>query len=525
MGERRLSARDLWNDTRLGDFLWTNTNVGEAIGDVVTPLTWSHASVFLRHTMATATVGPYRGWGRIGGRVYLNVSVMRSLVGAAGLGERAFRRLTAEIFGRLPDDQAIPPVPAGRRARLRGVVRLIAHVLGELSCTARRRTPFLAAHPARCEQRRGQIAAAGTPAALTRLGTDVLEPEFERVCWVLAATTRAAGAWFVGSRILLRALAGDADPNALTAGLDGAAGSLASLGLLEGLDRLARGEIDRGTFAQRYGHRGPHEFELSVPRPGDDPDWVDRQLSDRGGRGHRDLLAAAQRQQAAAWSDLAARHPGSARLLRRPVAVWARLARDREWARDEVGRYLGVLRAYALRAGELTGLGEDVFFLDAAELTAALRGRSLEPRVVADRRTAYAGYVGRPHSPTLIRGPFDPYAEAADPVAADGPVRGSPGSAGVVDGVVRVLTDVGSGAELQAGEVLVTTVTNVGWTPLFPRLAAVVTDVGAPLSHAAIVARELGLPAVVGCGDATRRLRTGDRVRVDGAAGTVEVLR
>ena len=68
-------------------------------------------------------------------------------------------------------------------------------------------------------------------------------------------------------------------------------------------------------------------------------------------------------------------------------------------------------------------------------------------------------------------------------------------------------------------------ITNVGWTPLFPRAAAVVTDVGAPLSHAAIVARELGIPAVVGCGNATMRLRTGDLVRVDGTAGTVEVLR
>ena len=87
-----------------------------------------------------------------------------------------------------------------------------------------------------------------------------------------------------------------------------------------------------------------------------------------------------------------------------------------------------------------------------------------------------------------------------------------------------MLADAADGDQLRRGEVLVTTVTNVGWTPLFPRLAAVVTDVGAPLSHAAIVARELGIPAVVGCGNATMRLRTGDRVRVDGSAGTVEVL-
>jgi phosphoenolpyruvate synthase/pyruvate phosphate dikinase len=89
---------------------------------------------------------------------------------------------------------------------------------------------------------------------------------------------------------------------------------------------------------------------------------------------------------------------------------------------------------------------------------------------------------------------------------------------------VRVLASADEGDALQTGEILVTTVTNIGWTPLFPRAAAVVTDVGAPLSHAAIVARELGIPAVVGCGNAMMRLKTGDWVRVDGARGIVECL-
>ncbi|MEU6759815.1 PEP-utilizing enzyme [Streptomyces sp. NPDC046685] len=71
---------------------------------------------------------------------------------------------------------------------------------------------------------------------------------------------------------------------------------------------------------------------------------------------------------------------------------------------------------------------------------------------------------------------------------------------------------------------LVTTVTNIGWTPLFTRISAIVTDVGANLSHASIVARELGIPAVVGCGNATTRIRTGQRIRVDRRHGTVEVL-
>jgi pyruvate,water dikinase len=71
---------------------------------------------------------------------------------------------------------------------------------------------------------------------------------------------------------------------------------------------------------------------------------------------------------------------------------------------------------------------------------------------------------------------------------------------------------------------LVTTQTNIGWSHLFPLVGGVVTDVGAALSHAAIVAREMGIPAVVNCGDATMRLKTGDRVRVDGGRGIVEII-
>ncbi len=74
------------------------------------------------------------------------------------------------------------------------------------------------------------------------------------------------------------------------------------------------------------------------------------------------------------------------------------------------------------------------------------------------------------------------------------------------------------------GEILVTSTTNVGWTPLFPKAAAIITDIGAPLSHAAIGARELGIPAVVGCGNATTRLKTGDRVIIDGGQGVVQIL-
>jgi phosphohistidine swiveling domain-containing protein len=140
--------------------------------------------------------------------------------------------------------------------------------------------------------------------------------------------------------------------------------------------------------------------------------------------------------------------------------------------------------------------------------------------------------------PALIYGRFDPFQWAADPnrrsdfydarqtagATFSATIKGFAGAAGCVEGTVRRIDRMEDGQQVQPGEILVTAVTNIGWTPLFPRLAAIVTDVGAPLSHAAIVAREMGIPAVVGCGNATMLLKTGDRVRVDGGRGTVEIL-
>jgi pyruvate,water dikinase len=200
-------------------------------------------------------------------------------------------------------------------------------------------------------------------------------------------------------------------------------------------------------------------------------------------------------------------------------------------------RIFWVLRAFALRAGALAGQGDSIFFLSIDEILALFAGDSAPLAAIPARRAAYERYSALPPYPALIRGRFDPLQWAADPhrrsdvfdaqggvAPASATVTGFPGAAGVVEGLARVVETAEAGAQLQAGEILVTTVTNVGWTPLFPRAAAIVTDVGAPLSHAAIVARELGIPAVVGCGNATMRLHTGDRVRVDGGRGTVELL-
>ena len=107
---------------------------------------------------------------------------------------------------------------------------------------------------------------------------------------------------------------------------------------------------------------------------------------------------------------------------------------------------------------------------------------------------------------------------------AEGEIRGVGASSGVVEGPARVLTDVNQIGEVREGEILVCPVTAPSWAPVFGKIKAAVSDIGGSMSHAAIVAREYGMPAVVGTGDATKRISTGQRVRVDGDRGTVQVI-
>lgn len=106
----------------------------------------------------------------------------------------------------------------------------------------------------------------------------------------------------------------------------------------------------------------------------------------------------------------------------------------------------------------------------------------------------------------------------------DGDLRGMAASPGMAEGTVRVLTSGDQIGDLRQGEILVAQITAPSWAPVFNKIAAVVTDIGGMMSHAAIVCREYGLPAVTGTGFATTKLKTGQRVRVDGGAGTVTVL-
>lgn len=538
MSDRRGSGIDgteVWNDSLLGHYLWTSGNVGEAVPSVMTPATWS-----LVGTMAPPPLGPHPVTGNIGGRFYLNLSASLAMASAVGLGDRV-SKANELTFGTLPAGTTVPPLPMSRAEILASTARVAGPLLRD-AVTLRRRLPELAArNVSHCRDLRRRIGGAVTADDLRSLWETDVRGLLHDVCPVFDAGARTIGDGRT-DRELAR-LVGAEDARTLLSGMHGADGDLASLGPVLGLAQVKSGTLAPGAYVDLWGHRGPDEFEVSVPRPAEDPAWLERRLDTLTDPGP--LLEERARAREAARRRLVAAHPRAARRWSRRLAQAAERGRAREQARSEFVRAFWVFRAFYLRAGDLTGQGEDVFFLPVDELVAVLGGDEAPFSAVTRRRAAFDRYRALPPLPTVIIGAFAPEAWACDPnrrtdvydatsrstqvgrgqsVSTARTVTGFPGSAGIVDGVARVVADVGEAQALQPGEILVAVTTNVGWTPLFPQARAVVTDVGAPLSHAAIVARELAIPAVVGCGDATALITTGDRLRVDGSAGTVELL-
>jgi phosphohistidine swiveling domain-containing protein len=203
----------------------------------------------------------------------------------------------------------------------------------------------------------------------------------------------------------------------------------------------------------------------------------------------------------------------------------------REWTRP-----WPVMRRAVIRIGEslaergLLEKAEDAFFLYRDEVLAAVAGGELPSATnVPDRRAQREEQaklvppmaVGRWNP--MIKRIVDSYPAMFGAKPSERAiVSGIPASPGIASGPVRIVRGPHEFDQLQPGEVLVAPFTAPAWTPLFTRAVAVVTDVGSAAAHASIVAREYGIPAVVGCGDATARLRNGMLVTVDGSTGNVE---
>ncbi|MER8071384.1 rifamycin-inactivating phosphotransferase [Streptomyces sp. NPDC094034] len=193
-----------------------------------------------------------------------------------------------------------------------------------------------------------------------------------------------------------------------------------------------------------------------------------------------------------------------------------------------ISRYFVYKRALLEEAGRLVRAEvlpekEDIFYLTFQELHDVVRSRQVDDRLIQERKDAFRSYHAlTPPRVLTSDGEALTGSYRRDDVPADALI-GVPVSAGTIEGRARVIQDMAE-ADLAAGDILVTTFTDPSWSPLFVSIAGLVTEVGGQMTHGAVIAREYGLPAVVGVARATRLIRDGQRIRVHGTDGYVEIL-
>jgi pyruvate,water dikinase len=543
----------------------SNLNVGEALPGVATPLTWSVLSQFsdlgFREAFGalgckvpkdSTLVGNFRG------RVYLNLTELAQIgaqvpglrpalwlpLGGGGSGE--VERLEQDTRGanktgfmlRLPGTaarftrntlgwsrrvSAFEAAFDAERARIEGLdFRILSSsALDETLSDVHRLldeagTLLLTAY--------GSLLAVLVPlrAALVVLKGDQADRTQQALLSAIEDVESAGP-----GRELLHVAQAFAHDLAARAALQSGQAIPSARALPEGPARIA---VD--AFLAHYGHRGVREAEIAEPRWREDPkllfDAVRVQLAhgvgDTARRMEQRIAAVrAAAEDAMASVTLPARAP-----LRALLAAARSHLRLRERLRSHVVRVLGLFRLIALDASRRLlvrepDVGRDAaFFLTEPELHAVLRG---ELRTVASlvrlRRAQLERDAALPEPPSTFVGYPPALVPPAEPGAS---LRGLGASTGAVEGSVRVLRSPVEVSSLLPGEILVVPSADVGWSPLFVVAGGLVSDVGGPLSHACVIAREYGLPAVVNVRGATHALKTGERVRVDGDAGTVQRL-
>jgi phosphohistidine swiveling domain-containing protein len=565
-----------WEDRQV----WTNANLGEVLPDVMTPMTASFTDVtdetLLRPVLTILgleDIDKRKFLRLIAGRLYFNASVgmaiiqrlpgaqhfdYQALIGggraAASGGEPLhaaedrpdLKLSTAKMILRLP--WSIRLMVAHRQEKARASIQEMQEINCQLQDLDFSRMSL---------EELGRQFTAVTQAGVARLDllyavrTTAPLPLLYKICerwlgdadrslannlladtggmasaragldlWRLAAQARRVSAV---RQVLLSENAWDAARAGLSATEEGRA-------FLRGWDR----------FMACHGHHCRGELELYNRPWSETPDYVLKLV--RGYLAQPDVMnplrnqqgRVRQREQLQQRCRRQLRHPIKRMIFDR----FLRAARNgsvlRENFKNECIRWTMTLRRMLLEIGtRLTGAGvlqerDDVFFLQLQELETVLHGGAdLDvPRIVADRRARYE----RDKSitpPKVVVGRFDPDQYVPQPQAPDvsaGVLHGVAASAGIATGAARVILRADTDEQVQAGEILVAPFTDPGWTPYFVPAAGIVTEQGGLLSHGSIIAREYGLPAVVNVPAATRILRTGQRLRVDGNRGVVTIL-
>jgi phosphohistidine swiveling domain-containing protein len=528
--------------------VYTRCNIGEMMPGAVAQLTFSTCArgidVGWQDNMIALGVESQRS----AENVYVGMSYGHLFINLS-----AGTRFASQVVGSDPDEQSlaicgrlVPEVAkveaAPLRVRLPRIVKQVIAVVRAQSQIRRMETLV----------ERGAIAV-GPDALATWQNIDAkLEDLYEAYARHLTVSS-GAGAL---APILLRILAGDAEPDDthhaavahLFAGADGVESADIAAGAKRVLEALlvsnagddfvnasvmdavawlesdAAGEAGRryAEYIARHGHRSLRELDVRQPEWAHDPSPLIKALQTqlRGRLRDDSQLVAGP-----------STPPLPAPWFLRPFAFIAHAAvRNRERSKSLlVATTVHFKRAYRALAEQFVADGrlpdaDALYFLfheELAELAADRPGATGANEAVSRRKAmAYQQTLAFPEVCVDLPEPEVETACAHD----ERVVVGKPVSSGCVEGPVRVVLELSDAEALEPGEILVAPITDVGWTPYFAIIRGLVTDVGSAVSHGAVVAREYGLPAVLNTRNATRVLVTGDRVRLDGDRGTVEIL-
>jgi pyruvate,water dikinase len=509
--------------------IWTTVNTGENFPGVATPLGWT----FWRDAMDLACKAGFHDIGAVPKRdVRISESFDEASFGA--------------VYGRFVANVSW--------------LRNVADMLPGTSGNALEEQMFgvKPGQPDTSSARRYGVVAVKMPAAALRLNRQMRGQLAEQHSWWARVTAPGAISTVDEARALLAEAArrhflamrphtvasmlGTACYEQVTllcagAGLPELRGVLVAGGGTEEVDtvhdlwRVSRDELTLEQFLGRHGYHSSTEAEIATVAWREDPAPVLRLVEAYRQRSDDESPMAAARRNAEERAD-AERRLLAALPAHRRVAAKATLRAARHYIPlREVGKAAFVQaidggRCAARLLGRLyTEQGvldapDDVYMLTWKELTGTLPDDV--PRTVKERRAKFEEYQTF-ELPERWTGEPEKLPLGSAPVASAGPIEGIGVSPGVVEGLARVVSDPDT-LDLEDGEILVCNTTDPSWASLFLIAGGLVIDVGGPMSHGAIVAREMGLPCVINTRTGTKVLKTGDRLRVDGVAGTVEVL-
>ncbi len=547
--------------------VWSNVNVGEALPGVATPLTWSILSEFSER-------GFRRAFGALGCSVPRDAELVGSFRGRIYLNMSEFMEIASQVPGLRPKT-LLSLAGGGEMERLemdieeRGSTRFLMRLPLTVARYVRENiglTDRVARFEKSFTEERGRLTSIDFR-VLSNSGLDRVLSRVERLLDESGQVMLNTYGNMLATVVLLRAVLGivarrgDADRlerDLLTglADVESAAPGLSLWHIAETaraeeaaretllgsdprtlkVDALPGGPTRRAIerFLTAYGYRGAREAEVAEARWSEDPSLPFATLRAHLGRAERgstpvDVERRQRQVRDAAQKELERRLPGPSKLAARHLlSLVQRFTRLRERLRSRVVQVLGLYRDVALDASRRLAVMEPsagtdgAFYLGVDELHGFLRGEiGSIALLIRRRRLQLERDRALPDPPGTFVG-FPP--PVPDPPASQDAMTGLPAMSGRVRARARVLIDPADACALEPGEILVAPYADVGWSPLFLVAAAVVTDLGGPLSHAAVVAREYGVPTVVNVKVGTRLVRTGDLLEVDGAAGTVRII-